>query len=221
MYLFRIDHNSSQYTRFSPWTSHMETSQHDMTSTLNTLALLKMKPWQWRCHFNNSVLVRKPMDNFVMSLPLFNHLQIHPSCITALYTKNACSILTRCSLQIRNTQDVSIPSEFTPNIWILTTAPRATTTAITLICPGETSKFITIQKPIHILLLPPAFSATMPNFHLPPHYKNSTLEVNISLDMANLNMINISSMNFQIWQHLEKHQTRVSYNAWPAYPQFQ
>ena len=46
----------------------------------------------------------------------------------------------------------------------------------------------------------------MPNFHLPPHYENSALEVNISLDMANLNMINISSMNFWIWQHLEKHQ---------------
>ena len=26
-----------------PWTSHTETSQHDMTSTLNTLALFKMK----------------------------------------------------------------------------------------------------------------------------------------------------------------------------------
>ena len=46
----------------------------------------------------------------------------------------------------------------------------------------------------------------MLNFHLPPHYENSALKVNISLDMANLNMINISSMNFQIWQHLEKHQ---------------
>ena len=29
---------------------------------------------------------------------------------------------------------------------------------------------------------------------------------NISLGMANLNMINISSINFYIWQHLEKHQ---------------
>ena len=32
------------------------------------------------------------------------------------------------------------------------------------------------------------------------------MEVNISLDMANLNMINISSMNFCMWQHLDKHQ---------------
>ena len=34
------------------------------------------------------------------------------------------------------------------------------------------------------------------------------VEVNISLDMANLNMINISSMNFQIWQHLDKHHNK-------------
>ena len=46
----------------------------------------------------------------------------------------------------------------------------------------------------------------MPNFHLPPHYENSALEVNISLDTANLNMINISSFDFRIWQHLERHQ---------------
>ena len=103
-------------------------------------------------------------------------------------------------------QDVSIPSQLTLSVWVLTTPPSATTTAITLICPGETLKFVTIQKPIHILQLPPACSATMPNFHLPPHYKNSALEVNISLDMANLNMINISSLDFHIWQHLEKHQ---------------
>ena len=84
--------------------------------------------------------------------------------------------------------------------------PSATTTAITLICPGETSKFITIQRPIHILCLPPACNATLPNFYLPPHYENSALEVNISLNMESLNMINISSVDFCIWQHLEKHQ---------------
>ena len=128
------------------------------------------------------------------------------SCITALYTKNTCSISARCSLQIRKTQDVSIPSQLAQSIWILTTPSSATTTTIKLICPGETSKFVTIQKPIHILQLPLACSATMPNFHLPPHYQNSALEVNISLDMANLNMINMSSLDFHIWQQLEKHQ---------------
>ena len=81
----------------------------------------------------------------------FQQLANPPSCITALYTKNICNILTRCSLQIRKTQDMSVPSQLTPSVWILTTPPSAATTAITLICPEETSKFITMQKPIHIL----------------------------------------------------------------------
>ena len=113
---------------------------------------------------------------------------------------------------------MNIPSQLTPNVWILTTPTSATTKVITLICPGKTSKFITIQKPIQILQLPPACSATLPNFHLPPHYENSALEVNISLDMTNLNMINISSMNFQIWQHLEKHQNETQLQHFSSIP---
>ena len=74
-----------------------------------------------------------------------------PSCATALYTKNTPSIAARCSLQVWKTPNVSIPSQIAPNVWILTTAHSAVTTAITPICPGETTKFITIRKPIHIL----------------------------------------------------------------------
>ena len=66
-------------------------------------------------------------------------------------------------------------------------------------------KFIKVKKPIHVLWLPTACSATSPHFHLPPHYETTSLEVNISLDMASLHMINISSLDFCIWQHLEKH----------------
>ena len=36
-----------------------------------------------------------------------------------------------------------------------------------------------------------ACSATSPNFYLPPRYETPTLDVNISLNMANLHMINI------------------------------
>ena len=66
-------------------------------------------------------------------------------------------------------------------------------------------KFIKVKKPIHVLQLPTACSATSPNIHLPPDYETTSSEVNISLDMANHNMINISSIHFHIWQHLEKH----------------
>ena len=99
-----------------------------------------------------------------------------------------------------------MPSQLGPNVWILTMAPSAVTTTITLICLGETMQFIEVRKPIHILHLPTAYSASSLNFHLPPCYESPPLEVNISLDMANLNVINISSMNFHIWQHLDKHQ---------------
>ena len=61
---------------------------------------------------------------------------------------------------------------------------------------------IPIQKPIHILKLPMACSATSPNFYLPPRYETPTLDVNISLNMANLHMINILAQDFYIWKHL-------------------
>ena len=138
----------------------------------------------------------------------FQPLPNSPSCITALYAKNTASISARCSLQIRKTSDVSMPSQLTPNVWILTTGLSAVTNKITLICPGEATQFIEVRKPSHMLYLPTACSATSTNFHLPPCYENPPLEVNISLDMANLNMINKSSMNFSTWQHLEKHQNK-------------
>ena len=67
-------------------------------------------------------------------------------------------------------------------------------------------QFIKVKKPIHVLQLPTACSAMSPNFHLPQCYETTSSEVNIFLDMANLHMINISSPDFCIWQHLEKHQ---------------
>ena len=139
----------------------------------------------------------------------FQLLANPPSCITALYTKNAATISTRFSLQIRKTQSISIPLQIAQNVWILTTATSTVTTAVTLICPGETTKFITVKKPIHILQLLPACSATSSHFHLPPCYEHPTLTVNISLYMANLNMVNISSLDFCIWQNLKDHRNET------------
>ena len=78
-----------------------------------------------------------------------------------------------------------------------------------LIGPGETTKFITVQKSINVLQLPPACSATSPHFHLPPWFEPLTLAVNISLGIANFNMVNISSLDFYIWQYMEDHQNET------------
>ena len=61
-----------------------------------------------------------------------------------------------------------------------------------------------MKKPIHVLQLPTACSAASPSFNLPPHYETASSEVYVSLDMANLHMINISSLDLCIWQYLEK-----------------
>ena len=73
---------------------------------------------------------------------------------------------------------------------------------IMLICPEKVTEAITIRKPVHILRLPLACSATLPNFYIPPRYQTSNLEVNISLNMANLHIIKVSALDFCIWQHL-------------------
>ena len=137
--------------------------------------------------------------------PLANPL----TCISALYTRNSASITSRCSIQIKKTSDISTPSQIALNVWILTTALSAPARTITLICPGKAATFIKVEKPIHILQIPPACGATSSHFHLPPTYQNSNLEVNMSLDMVNLNMVNISSLDFCIWQHLEDHKNKT------------
>ena len=139
---------------------------------------VELSPQQFRiCQEANRQFCTIPMP--------FQPLANPSSCITALYVKNAASIVARCSLQIRKSSDVSMPSQLIPSVWILTTAPSAATSTITLICPGEMTQFIELKRPIHILHLPTACSATSSSFHLPPHYEGPPLEVNISLDMAN------------------------------------
>ena len=54
-----------------------------------------------------------------------------------------------------------------------------------------------------------ACSATSLNFYLPPRYETPTWDVNISLNMANLQMINISAQDFCIWQHLGNNRSEV------------
>ena len=100
------------------------------------------------------------------------------------------------------TSVINLPTQITSDVWILTTPIAAPANTMTLICPEKTMETMLMQKPIHILKLPMACSATSPDFYLPPRYETPTLDVNISLNMANLYMINISAQDFCIWKHL-------------------
>ena len=124
-----------------------------------------------------------------------------PSCIAAIYAKNKAGIEKRCPLQIRNISSATIPTLIASNVWILTLAPTVVSRGIMLICPGEAPRFIKTQMPIHMLHLPPVCRATSQYPHLPPCYETHQLTITIPLNTANLNVINISSPEFRIWQH--------------------
>ena len=105
-------------------------------------------------------------------------------------------------LQIWKASDVNMPTEISPVVWILMTPLSTPASTITMICPEKAIETIIIRKPVHILELPMACSATLSNFYLPPRYESPNLDVNVSINMAKLHMINISALDFYIWQHL-------------------
>ena len=126
----------------------------------------------------------------------FQPLANPASCIAALYAKHKAGIASKCSLQICKASTTNLPTQVAPDVWILTTPVTAPTNTMTLICLEKPMETIPFQKPIHILKLPMACSATSSNFYLPPRYETPTLDVNISLNMANLHMLNISAQGF-------------------------
>ena len=54
-----------------------------------------------------------------------------------------------------------------------------------------------------------ACSITSSNFHLPPRYETPNLDVNVSINMANCHMINISALDFHIWKHLRNNRSET------------
>ena len=122
-------------------------------------------------------------------------------------------ITSKCSLQIQKASDTNLPTQIAPDVWILATTLAAPANTMTLIWPEKAMVTIIIQKPVHILKLPMACSATSPNFYLPPRYETPTLHVNISLNMANLHMIHILAQDFCIWKHLgnNKHDVQLQH----------
>ena len=132
----------------------------------------------------------------------FQPLANPPTCIAALYAKSAASIESKCSLQLHKATTTPLPTQITPDVWILATPTSAPTDTISLICPEKPLETIPIRQPLHVLKLPTAYSATSAKFYLPSRYEIPILNVNVSLNMANLQAINITALHFCIWQHM-------------------
>ena len=138
----------------------------------------------------------------------FQPLANAPSCITALYSKNFASIATRCSLQIRKAHTVSIPTLITSNVWIITSLQSTIQTGITYL-PVCLQNWLHYGNPS--ISCDYHQSAVLHDhiFYLPPHCEPTSVTLNISLEIANINMINISALDFCTWQHLENQQNET------------
>ena len=139
----------------------------------------------------------------------FQPLANPPTCIAALYAKSKANIESKCSLQLHKASAMPLPTQITPDVWILATPTSAPMDTISLICPEKPMETIPIRQPLHVLQLPMACSATSANFYLPPRYETPVLNVNVSLDMANLRAINITALHFRIWQHMGHNHTET------------
>ena len=139
----------------------------------------------------------------------FQPLANPPSCVAALYARCAADITSLCSLQIRKESDVNLPTQISPDIWIIMTPLSAPASTIMLICPKKAIETIIIRKPVHVLKLPMACSAALSNFYLLLRYETPNLDINVTLNMANLHMINISVLDFHIWQHLRNNRSEI------------
>ena len=129
-----------------------------------------------------------------------------PLCITALYTKNYQGI-RECSLSTSHAPYTFIPVAVASNFWIIPLNPKTQRSTVTIICSDKATSKVPLQQPFHMLRLSPVCSATSRYFHLPPHYEDHTIMMNISLDTANINAINILIPDFRIWQHFNSNWT--------------
>ena len=168
-----------------------------------------MLQWVWNFPPHNLKYANKQMDSSVTSLFPSQPLANPPTCIAALYAKSEASIKLRCSLQLHKTSSTSLPTQITPDAWILATPTSAPTDTISLICPEKPMETIPIRQPLHVLNLPMACSATSSHFYLPPRYESPVLNINVSLDMANLQTVNITALHFCIWQHMGKNHSKA------------
>ena len=76
--------------------------------------------------------------------------------------------------------------------------PQTLGSTMTIICTDKVTSTVPLQQPIHILRLSSSCSATSNYFHLLPHYKDHYMVMNVSLETANINTINISTLDFRI-----------------------
>ena len=119
------------------------------------------------------------------------------SCIMTLYAKTNQGIKKQCCPSISHLAHIFIPIAVTSILWIIPLNPKAMGSLIMIICPDKAAGTVPLQQPFNILKLSPACSAMSRYFYQPPCYEYHSTMINVSLDTANINAINILTLDFK------------------------
>ena len=118
------------------------------------------------------VRICQEANGYFCNIPtLFQPLANPPSCITPMYAKNTAITSNICSLQVRKSSDVSMPSQLAPNAWIVNNSTLSSNHHKYPHLPGRNSSEETHSC---IVTTHRACSATSPHFHLPPCYETTS-----------------------------------------------
>ena len=124
----------------------------------------------------------------------FQPLSNLPSFVTALYAKNNQQVKEQCSLVISHMPHILVPTAAASNLWFIPLNPQTVGITMTIICQDKTTSTVPLQQPFHILSLFHVCSTTSIYFYLPPCYKDHSMVMNVSIDTAGINAINISTL---------------------------
>ena len=130
----------------------METTQLTMISTPDTFRVTKDATMGVELSTAQFQMCQQANGQFCHISTPFQPLANPPTCIAALYAKSKASIDSKCSLQLCKTTTTALPTQITPDVWILTTPVTAPVSMITLICPEKPMETIAIQQPIIIII---------------------------------------------------------------------
>ena len=120
-----------------------------------------------------------------ISMP-FQPLANPPTCIAALYAKSTANIESKCSLQLHKASTTPLPTQIMPDVWILVTPTSAPMDTISLICPEKPMGNYPNQTTTTCTTATNGLQCHFSKLYLPPRYETPILNVNVSLDMANL-----------------------------------
>ena len=122
----------------------MEIIQPTMTSTPSTLESPQMPQWDWNYPHSQFEICKQANGQFCHISTPFQPLANPPTCIAALYAKSKANIESKCSLQLHKASTTPLPTQITPDVWILATPISAPTATVSLICPKKPLETIPI-----------------------------------------------------------------------------